>query len=488
MNAGELKAFIRLISKEKELEVSVVKDAIEQAIVIASKKNLSQFLDARCDLDAESGELRLFVKKSVVNISSNPRTQISLREAVKLQPGVQIGEDVEIEIPPSALGRIAAQSARQVVMQKLRDAERQKTYEEFDSKLGEVVSAQVLRFDKRDMVLLVGKSEVLLPRIETSPTSHYRTGDRMKVLVLKLDLESKGPIVVVSRTHPQLVSKLFEQEVPEIADGTVRVVNVARDPGSRTKIAVESTNNDVDPVGACVGVKGSRVQMIVRELENEKIDIVPFDENPRHFIASALVPAQIQRIEVVSEEPRKVLVTVKRGNLSLAIGKRGQNARLAAMLTRWKLDIHSEAEEEQRGGDTDEVARKYLDDFLMQLDGWPDGLQEALYESSFNSVQAIAEADEMVLVDFLRGNRELAGTMIQDAREYLEQLTEMTQSQFGDEGYEDGQGGEFSPHGEDDDPFFDGDDGQGPAEGTEVADQSEAADPATPPDEEPTVS
>jgi len=235
-------------------------------------------------------------------------------------------------------------------------------------------------------------------------------------------------------------------------------------------------------------VKGSRVQMIVRELENEKIDIVPFDENPRHFIASALVPAQIQRIEVVSEEPRKVLVTVKRGNLSLAIGKRGQNARLAAMLTRWKLDIHSEAEEEQRGGDTDEVARKYLDDFLMQLDGWPDGLQEALYESSFNSVQAIAEADEMVLVDFLRGNRELAGTMIQDAREYLEQLTEMTQSQFGDEGYEDGQGGEFSPHGEDDDPFFDGDDGQGPAEGTEVADQSEAADPATPPDEEPTVS
>ncbi len=487
MNAGELKAFIRLISKEKELEVSVVKDAIEQAIVIASKKNLSQFLDARCDLDAESGELRLFVKKSVVNISSNPRTQISLREAVKLQPGVQIGEDVEIEIPPSALGRIAAQSARQVVMQKLRDAERQKTYEEFESKMGEVVSAQVLRFDKRDMILLVGKSEVLLPRIETSPTSHYRTGDRMKVLVLKLDLDSKGPIVVVSRTHPQLVAKLFEQEVPEIADGTVHVVNVARDPGSRTKIAVESTNNDVDPVGACVGVKGSRVQMIVRELENEKIDIVPYDENPRHFIASALVPAQIQRIEVVSEEPRKVLVTVKRGNLSLAIGKRGQNARLAAMLTRWKLDIHSEAEEEQRGGDTDEVARKYLDDFLMQLDGWPDGLQEALYESSFNSVQAIADADEMVLVDFLRGNRELAGMMISDAREYLQQLTEMTQSQFGDEGYEDGQGGEFSPP-EDEDPFFDSDGGEGPAEGTDEADQSEAADPATPPDEEPRVS
>lgn len=441
MNANELKAFIRQVSKEKELDVAVVKDAIEQAIVVASKRNLSQFNDARTDLNADTGELRLFVKKTVVNIASNPRTMISLREAQKMQPGVEVGQELEVEIPPAALGRIAAQNARQVVMQKLRDAERQKTHDEFETKLGEVVSASVLRFEKRDVIVAIGKSEAVLPRGETPPTSHYRVGDRMKVYVQSLDLEAKGPIVTVSRTNPDLVAKLFEQEVPEIADGTVKVVSVARDPGSRTKIAVESTNSDVDPVGACVGVKGSRVQMIVRELENEKIDIVPYSENPRHFIASALVPAQIQGIEI-DPDTRQAVVTVKKGNLSLAIGKRGQNARLAARLTGWKLDIHSEAEDQRgQGADMDEIARKYLDDFLQQLDGWPEGLQDALYESEYNSVQAIAEAQVMELTDFLKGNRQLAEQMVLDAREYLQQLREMTQTRFGDDQVaDDGEG------------------------------------------------
>lgn len=440
MNPSELKAFIRQVSKEKELDVAIVTEAIEQAIVSASKKNLSMFNDARAELDPETGVLRLFVKKTVANIVANPRTQVSVREARKGDSKAQVGDVVEAEIDPAAFGRIAAQSARQTVMQKLKDAERLKTMSEFETKMGEVVSGIVQRFEKRDLILSVGKSEALLPRNETPATSHYRVGDRMKVYVLEIDLNARGPIVKVSRTHPQIVAKLFEQEVPEIADGTVKIVQVARDPGSRTKIAVESTNSDVDPVGACVGVKGSRVQMIVRELENEKIDIVPYHTNIRQFIAAALGEKQIQSVNV-DEATRQAIVTVKKGFLSLAIGKKGQNARLAARLTGWKLDIHSEAEEQQLAGvNPEEIQRKYLEDFLSQMEGTDESLKERVLASAYNTVQAIAAADLAELTELVDGKRALAKTMIEDAKEYEAALSEMKQSQYGDEGGDDSEG------------------------------------------------
>jgi len=438
MNATELKAFIRQVSKEKDLDVDVVRDAVEQAIISASKKNLSQFEDARPELDVESGQLKLFVKKTVANIASNPRTQVSLREATKIQAGVKVGDQVEVEIDPAILGRIAAQSARQVVAQKLKDAERNKVTGEYTNKKGEVFTAVVQRFEKRDLIVSLGKGEALLPRNETPPTSHYRVGDRLKVVLVDIDPESKGPVIKVSRNTPQLVSKLFEQEVPEIADGTVKIVNVVREPGARTKIAVQSTNSDVDPVGACVGVKGSRVQMIVRELENEKIDIVPFSTNIKQYITAALVPAQIQSINT-NEEAKQADVIVKQGNLSLAIGKRGQNAKLAARLTGWKLDIHSEGEEEKMANvDIDHVNRQYLEDFLTQIEWADQNIREAFYQSRFNSVHEIANAHPNDVADTIGVDDQAAEELVEGAREYVEALREMTRTNYGEED----QGGE----------------------------------------------
>ena len=433
MNATELKAFIRQISKEKDLDVEVVKDAVEQAIVLASKKNLSQFEDARTELNVDTGELRLFVKKNVVNIATNPRTQISARDAAKLKTGAAVGDQVEVEIDPSIFGRIAAQSAKQTVMQKLKDAERQKVHDDYSLKKGDVFTGIVQRFEKRDLILSIGKAEALLPRNETPVTSHYRVGDRVKVILTDLDLDSRGPVIRVSRNSPQLVSKLFEQEVPEIADGTVKIINVVREPGARTKIAVQSTNSDVDPVGACVGVKGSRVQMIVRELENEKIDIVPFSTNVKQFITAALVPAQIQSIEI-DEDRKQADVVVKQGNLSLAIGKRGQNAKLAARLTGWKLDIHSEGEEEKMANvDTEHVQRQYLEDFLTQIDRADQEIRDAFYNSSYNNVHQLAAANAEDLAELVNGDMQMSEEIIEGAKEYVDALREMTRSNYGEE-------------------------------------------------------
>lgn len=433
MNASELKAFIRQISKEKELDITIVKEAIEQAIVSASKKNLSQFDDARTELDPETGELRLFVTKTVVNIAANQRTQIALREAKKQQDDIALGDRLEVEVDPSVFGRIAAQSARQVVMQKLKDAERQKVHDEYLARKGEIYSGVVQRHEKRDIIILIGKSEAILPYSETPPGSRYRAGDRIKVVLHEIDAEGRGPVLKVTRNSPELVSRLFEQEVPEIADGTVKIINIVREAGARTKLAVRSINNDVDPVGACVGVKGSRVQMIVRELENEKIDIVPYSEDPRQFIAAALGQAQIQSI-TIDEKSKKADVVVKEGNLSLAIGKRGQNAKLAAKLTGWKLDIHSEGEKEKFANiNYEEVQHQYMEDFLTQIDWADESIRERIYNSRFTSVQDLANASSDELAELADCSTQLANEIIDGAKEYTDALAEMTRSNYGEE-------------------------------------------------------
>jgi len=416
--------FIRQISKEKDLEPEVIKEAVEQALIAASKKNLSQYKNARASLDLATGQLDLVVFKTVVEKVANPRMEIDLKSARKVKRDAQLGEDIEMILDPSAFGRIAAQSARQVVMQRLRDAEREKVYTEYRERVGHVVTGIVQRFERRDAMVNIGRAEGVLSLNQQPFGSHYRIGERLRVLITEIEKTQRGPVIRLSRTDPELVIKLFEQEVPEVSDGTVKIVAIAREPGVRTKVAVQSSNPDVDPVGACVGMKGSRVQMIVREFENEKIDIVPYSANPVTFITSALNPAKILSVKTHPENG-EADVLVARGNLSLAIGKRGQNARLAARLSGWKINIKGEEETEAQAA-AEEIRRRYLDDLLRQITDLTDAQRDTIGKSSYNSVERLAAAQTIAIAALVQGSDELAAQIISGAQEYLEALAEMT--------------------------------------------------------------
>jgi len=424
MDPNSLKAFIRLISKEKDLPPEILKDAIEHAILAASRKQLSQYRDAVANLDLDSGELTVTVSKTVSEEAPRGhRTNISLKDARKVLKDrkIKVGEEVRVPIEPEMFGRIAAQSARQMVMQRLRDAERHKVFAEFKDKEGVMVTGIVQRFERRDVVINIGKTEGILPLTEQPVGSHYKFNDRLKVLILRVEDTPRGPNIILSRKSPQLVVELFKQEVPEIADGTVQIVGIARESGVRTKIAVKSVNSDVDPVGACVGMKGSRVQMVVRELENEKIDIVPWSNESATFIRNALNPAKIVSIEL-DQPSRRANVTVAQGNLAIAIGRKGQNTKLAARLTGYRLDIRSENEEELA---YEEIQRRYLEDFLSQIEGLSELYQQAILRSNFNSVEKIANADPAKLLPFTGDNVALCGNLMSGAQEYIEALREM---------------------------------------------------------------
>jgi len=416
--------FIRQLSKEKDLEPEVIKEAIEQSLIAASKKNLSQFKNARASLDLVTGQLDLLVTKTVVEKIGNPRTEIDLKSARKIKRDLQVGDEVGVVIDPSVFGRIAAQSARQVVMQRLRDAEREKIYTEFKEKVGHVITGIVQRFERRDAVVNIGRAEGVLSLNQQPFGSHYRIGERLKVLVTEIEKTQRGPVIRLSRTDPELVIRLFEQEVPEVADGTVKIVAIAREAGVRTKVAVTSTNPDVDPVGACVGMKGSRVQMIVREFENEKIDIVPYSANPATFITAALNPAKIISVKT-HPDSGEADVLVARGNLSLAIGKRGQNVRLAARLSGWKINIKGEEETEAEAAAA-ELRQRYLDDLLKQITDLSEFQRDAIAKSGYNAVEKLATAEQATIAALIGGNEELAAQIISGAQEYLDALAEMT--------------------------------------------------------------
>lgn len=437
--ALNLTNFVRQISKEKDLEPEVIKEAIEQALIVASKKNLSMYKNARAELDLESGHLDLLVTKEVVKKVTNRRQQIDQRSAKKIRSDVEIGEEIEVPVPPAEFGRIAAQSAKQVVIQRLRDAEREKIYEEYKDRVGQVVTGIVQRFERRDAVVNIGRADGILTLNQQPYGSHYRVGDRIKVLVIEIEKTARGPVIRLSRTDPELVIRLFEQEVPEVADGTVKIVAIAREAGVRTKVGVMSTNPDVDPVGACVGMKGSRVQMIVREFENEKIDIVPYSSNDPTFITNALNPAKILSVKC-DEETGEADVLVARGNLSLAIGKRGQNARLAARLTGWKINVRGE-EETEAEAEAEEMRGRYLDDLLNQIPELNEKQRATLAASDLNSVEKLAEADLVAITRLIGCTDELAAQIAVGAEEYLEGLAEMAEegSEEGEEGEEAGE-------------------------------------------------
>ncbi|MBI2843840.1 MAG: transcription termination/antitermination protein NusA [Armatimonadetes bacterium] len=342
MNQDFLDA-LRQIEKEKEIPLEVLLTTIESALETAYKKNYAATGDVRVRVTSSKSGFKVFCQKDVVEDVNNGHTEIGLDDAKRHDPDATIGSSIEIEVTPENFGRIAAQTAKQVVVQRIREAEREHVYEEFGDRVGEVVTGTVQRKEQRNVLINLGKVEALLPPAEQVSTEPYRFGDRLKVYLLEVRRTPRGPQVIVSRTHPTLIRRLFELEVPEIAEGIVTIKSVAREAGARTKIAVASSDEKVDPVGACVGHRGSRVQAVVNELYDEKIDIVRWNADITKFIAESLSPAKV--VSVTADEQNKTaLVVVPDTQLSLAIGKSGQNVRLAARLTGWRIDIRSEAQ------------------------------------------------------------------------------------------------------------------------------------------------
>jgi len=340
---GDFLDALRAIEKEKEIPLQVLIETIESALVTAYKKNYAATGDIRVRVESTKSGFKVFCEKTVVEEVVNEHAEISLAEAREIADDVQVGDVIEIEVTPENFGRIAAQTAKQVVVQRLREAERDKIFEEYSERIGDVVTGTVQRREQKNVYISLGKVEALLPPNEQVPTEPYRFNDRIKVYILDVRKTPKGPQVIVSRTHPSLIRRLFELEVPEIHDGTVVIKSVAREPGGRSKIAVASNDEKVDPVGACVGHRGSRVQAVVNELYDEKIDIVRWNEDPARFIAEALSPAKVVSVKT-DEATMSAFVVVPDNQLSLAIGKAGQNVRLAARLTGWRIDIRSEAQ------------------------------------------------------------------------------------------------------------------------------------------------
>ena len=342
---NSLQQTIEAVAKEKGIEPEVIVTAIEDAVLTASRKYYRSDENLRTKFNPETGQVELFAVRHIVGEVADPVTEISLEEAQELY-GDDAEVDMEIEFPKptDVLGRIAAQTAKQVIFQKVREAERDNVYAEYSDRIGDVVSGTVKRFENGDIFVETGRIEALLPRREQSRAEIYTAGDRIRAVLREVNRNTKGPQLILSRTDPVLLIKLFEQEVPEIYDGTVAVRGAVREAGDRAKVAVYSRERDIDPVGACVGMKGTRVQAIIRELRGEKIDIVEWSDDPGVFVTNAISPARVQRVTVIDPAEEVIEVIVEDRQLSLAIGKKGQNVRLAAKLTGWKIDIKSEEE------------------------------------------------------------------------------------------------------------------------------------------------
>jgi transcription termination/antitermination protein NusA len=346
--SSELLDALILLEREKGISRDVLIDAIEAALVSAYRRNFNQAQNVRIDLNLETGSMRVFARKEVVEEVYDPRLEISIEEAQRINPNYREEDVVEMEVTPKDFGRIAAQTAKQVVTQRVREAERGIIYSEFIDREEDIMTGIVQRQDAKFIYVSLGKIEAILPANEQMPNERYKPHDRIKVFITKVEKTTKGPQIFVSRTHPGLLKRLFEIEVPEIYDGTVEIKSVAREAGDRSKISVHSENTEVDPVGSCVGPKGTRVQAIVNELKGEKIDIVKWSNDPVVFVANALSPSKVLDV-IVNEADKATTVVVPDYQLSLAIGKRGQNARLAAKLTGWKIDIKSETEAREKG-------------------------------------------------------------------------------------------------------------------------------------------
>ncbi|GFE58936.1 transcription termination factor NusA [Geobacter sp. AOG1] len=336
-----LKHTIDQIVKEKGIDKAIVLEALEQAVLTAANKKFRNTRDLEAHYNEEAGEVELFEFVTVVDEVQDSYKEIDLDEAREIDSEVQVGDSLGMKMDASGFSRIAAQTAKQVIIQRVREAERETIFNEFRDRVGELINGVVRRFEKGELIVDLGRAEAVLSHKEQAPREVYRQGDRIKALITDLRMTTKGPQILLSRSHPNVLAKMFEAEVPEIAEGIVEVMGVVREPGSRSKIAVYSHDSDVDPVGACVGMRGSRVQNVVSELRGEKIDIIPWSEDVARFACNALAPAVVTKV-YVDDENRAMEIIVADDQLSLAIGKRGQNVRLAARLTGWRIDIKSE--------------------------------------------------------------------------------------------------------------------------------------------------
>ena len=355
----ELISVIDELGRQKGIDKSRVIGAIEAALQMAAKKRFVQAENIQVEIDSKTGEISVVSKKIIVDAVTNPKTEVSLQEARQFDSEAEVGDEIGSVIEMSDLGRIAAQTAKQVIFQKVREAEWEAVQKEYSTRQGDLVNGIILGVERRNYLVDLGKTEAVLPIQEQIPRETYRGGDRVKAMLLEVRRTPKDVQVILTRSHPQFVAKLFELEVPEVLEKIVEIKSIVREPGDRTKIAVTSREKAVDPVGACVGIKGSRVQAVVRELRGEKIDIITWTSDPRVFIAEALNPASIEKVGV-DEEKKSALVVVADSQLSLAIGKNGQNVRLAARLTGWKIDIISATEYEKEKAERDKEIKAAL--------------------------------------------------------------------------------------------------------------------------------
>src|SRR5689334_3749922 len=393
--ASELYNTIEALSREKGIDPQIVVSAVEDAIVVATRKYYKTQENLRAQLEKDTGKIRAFAVKSVVETPEqveDPLLQITVEDARKVDPSAEVGGELHIpKATEGILGRIAAQLEKQVIFQKVREAERDTVYNEYISRVGEIVNATVKRVEGPDVIFDIGKAEARMPRKEQSRLESFAIGERVRVVIARVERASKGPGVVASRAAPELVQHLFQTEVPEIYDGTVQIRAIAREAGERTKIAVMSKDKDVDAVGACVGMKGMRVQSIIRELRGEKIDIIEYHEDPVTFAEKALQPAKVSRVTVLDSSDHHLEVVVDDSQLSLAIGKKGQNVRLAAKLLGWKIDIKSEEEKRQEVEQQMSALVSQTSTPLENVPGLGEGLIEKLSAAGISTVEALAD-------------------------------------------------------------------------------------------------
>ena len=408
---SNLSFIIDQVGKDKGIDRKVIIEALEQAVLTASRKKYGHQGEIEVHFNEEAGEVELFQFKQVVEEITNPSTEISLREAKDLDSEAQVGDSLGVKLNTD-FGRIGAQTAKQVIIQKVRDAERENIYNEFKDRKGDIVSGTVQRMEKGNTYINIGRAEAVLFAKEQIPGEVYRQGERLRSYILDVQRNSKGPQIFLSRTHPGFLMKLFEMEVPEISEGVINMISAAREPGERAKISVYSSNRDVDPVGACVGMKGSRVQSVVQELRGERIDIIPWNQDQAKYVCNGLAPAKISRV-YIDEENRYMEVVVADDQLSLAIGKRGQNVRLASKLTGWKIDIKSESKMEK-------ISSEILEGF-KNLPYMGDVHARVLYNEGFRSVKELGEVDPEELAKVLGIEKEKAVEIVEAAQRMTRQ-------------------------------------------------------------------
>jgi N utilization substance protein A len=411
---SELDKVIDEIGKDRGIDKEALIQALEEALVKAARNKYGYNLEIEAQYNEELGEIELFQFKDVVETITSPVKEILPEDAKRVDPDAEVGDEIGVKMDTSQFGRIAAQTAKQVIMQNIREVERENTYNEYKDKKGEMVNGYVHRFEKGSIIVMLGRHEAVLPGQEQIPGESFSLRDRIKGYVLDVKKITKGPQVLLSRTHPGFLLKLFELEVPEISDSVVKIHNVAREPGNRAKIAVESFESRVDPVGACVGNRGSRVQNIVQELHGERIDIIPWSDDPATFVCSALAPAEVSEI-IVDDENHSMEIIVDDSQLSLAIGKKGQNVRLSAKITGWKIDIRSRSK-------YDESSKEHLNE-LIGIEGIDEAMAEKLINADILDLEVVHNAEVSELEAVLEIDKELAENIKEQAKLFLENKT-----------------------------------------------------------------